>query len=388
MDPNIHNEIQKTLERINLESAIPGEVRHSLAEILPLIDKDSLTFIAEFYDLPIKPHMNMQKLADALPAKMCSMQQIAVLAVIMNERELAFLSRLLIAGPDGKYTKTILRDNFVRLDDSEFLMEVGLVFSFAQEGEISFLCTDETRYIYPFLIAPLVTGKRTQYQFIDRYLRAMTNLYRVFSLDHFVEVFTRQNPEFKLSKFGLESAVILLQKRGGDYLLMDDLIVTTNLIKDDEIYEGLYDFLDSVACEPYYVPEQDQLLKYEDDYYYDPSQELENLQSFILQELIPDKMLVEGLVDDIKIFCIEEWDVAHILSEFERRKIVLSSPKQSNDLIQLITDVKNTTRIATNRGFTPLELLRQGKPSSHSSSNSSSNATMTQGKITQLFPSS
>jgi hypothetical protein len=388
-------DLKDMLFRLNLEMAIPGEVRHSLSEILPRLKKERLMDLAYFYSVSGRSRMNKPELVDNLLERMQEFAQFVMLAVMLRDAEKDFLQSLISKNVKGRKTKDkpephtgiIIRDNYAPPLATGFLMDVGLVFSFIKDGQISFICTDEVLEAYPVLFSPTSEGMRIKYQYVHSYLLAMTNLYGVFPIQHFCDVFLSQNPGFGTTESDLLTVVYVLCKREQEYETDGSQVINTIYRSEPADPNGLSDLLRQVQDKPFYVPAKDELLKYEDDLYYPHTAELDALQSYLLQEICPDKMTAEELADEIKLLCMNDASMSEIMITFERHNLVFKNEKQVMELAPFIADVSNTSRMVSNRGFTPLELLRlSGIPRRHTSA-AASHLESSRAKITAIFPS-
>ena len=372
------DDLKGMLFRMNREAAIPGEVKHSNPEILPLLKKDRLLDMARFYSMPVKSKMNKAELVEGLLEKMQEFEQFLRIAVILKDTEKEFLRSLISKDTrdmNELHTGIIIRDNFVPPSAYEFLMKIGLVFSFIQEDKISFVCTDEAIEAYPVLFAPASDDIRRRYQYIHSYLLAMTNLYGVFPLSQFSSVFMMQNQGFGMPENELLSVLFVLCSREDEYETDGRQVFSTIYNSELADPDELDDLQMRVQGKPFYVPPKEEFLKYQDDFYYPPTAELEALHSFLLKEICPDEVMAEELADDIKLLCREEATLDEIMREFERRSLVFRDDKQIADLAAYIAAVSNTSRMISNRGYTPLELMNVYKK-----------PTKTRAKITSIFP--
>ena len=361
------DDLRNMLFRSNLEMAIPGEVRHSLAEILPLLRKERLMDLAYFYSVSGRSRMNKPELIENLLVRMQEFAQFVMIAVMLRDIEKDFLRSLIVINRMRRkakdkpepHTGIIVRDNYASPSATAFLMDIGLVFSFIKDGQISFICTDEVLEAYPVLFSPASENMRGKYQYVHSYLLAMTNLYGVFPIQHFIDVFLSQNPGFGATESDLMTVVYVLCKREQEYETDGSQVINT--IYNSELADpsGLRNLLRQVEGKPFYVPAKEELFKYEDDLYYPPTDELDALQSFLLQEICPDKTEAEELTDEIKLRCMSEATSDEMMKELEKHNLVFENEQQVEKLAKLIADVNNTSRMITNRGFTPSEILQQ-----------------------------
>ena len=108
---------------------------------------------------------------------------------------------------------------------------------------------------------------------------------------------------------------------------------------------------------PFYIPQKEKLLNYSDDLYMEITPEYDALRKAIQQEFKLEKEMTEYICEDIQLHCEMESSMQEMLNEFERRDIKFTDLQQVNRLVALITKLMNNTRIWSNRGHTPIELI-------------------------------
>ena len=185
------------------------------------------------------------------------------------------------------------------------------------------------------------------------YIKALVNLYGLVSKEKIVEIFNMQNDD-KIVADDIDKIVTSKTLDNEIFEYSEGHFIEESLLVDDDLEK----LLKRLGNKPYYIPEKSELLKYADQLYYQETQELENLKAFIKKEIIiNDEQMADELCDDIQIFagCMSgSMDI--IMYQFERRNIILKTEKQARDLMPLIIEVKNNTRVWENRGYTPKEM--------------------------------
>jgi hypothetical protein len=107
---------------------------------------------------------------------------------------------------------------------------------------------------------------------------------------------------------------------------------------------------------PYYIPNKMELIKYEDQFYYEDTEEYKKLKEFIQQNFINDDEILGCLCADIRIICGgQKFSINAVLDELYRRNIIFKNKKQKYKFIPLVMELANNTRIWANRGFAPKE---------------------------------
>ncbi|MOA02693.1 hypothetical protein D3C78_1221590 [compost metagenome] len=80
------------------------------------------------------------------------------------------------------------------------------------------------------------------------------------------------------------------------------------------------------------------------------------LKNYILTHMTKDVEMVDYLIDDIQFGCSMELPLQGLMNEFDRRSLVFEDPKQAQQVIDLVTEVYNHTRVWSNCGHTPSEI--------------------------------
>ncbi len=338
-------EFQKQLEQVNIENAIKGEMKTSLAEILQILTKERLYSLASAYDISGRSKLKKQELADKFFSFITDPGRLEETLLIAEPTEWEIFVKL--------YKRPFIQDHSIAYGRYAFLMERGLIYSFYIEDEVYFVIPDEIKQAYNSIDQKLFVKTRERYQIVRQYILAMTNLYGAFKADMLVEVFNKQNQ----TKIDIGEFLIIylhLARRDEQFYLHGDYIISDYFLYDamDEFEE----LLDDIKGKPYYIPEKNELLKFADDNYFEMTPQLTALKKFILNELCTDRQLVDYLIDDIQLACSMEAPIEEVMYEFERRGIGFKDRNQIKRFVPLIMDVYNHTRTWANCGHTPAEM--------------------------------
>ena len=181
----------------------------------------------------------------------------------------------------------------------------------------------------------------------------MTNLYGAFKPEKLIEIFNIQNDN-KLTEDEFTEIYQGVTAKQQAFSIYEDYIISDYFEYDemDEFEELLYNTKDK----PYYIPGKNEFLKYSDDLYFEMTPQLIELKKFVLKDMCKDEEIVDSLIDDIQLACSMESSMDEIKYEFERRNINFKSMSQLKNLISLIIEVNNNTRIWSNHGYTPIEM--------------------------------
>jgi len=189
---------------------------------------------------------------------------------------------------------------------------------------------------------------------ITHYIIALTNLYGMVHKDKIVEIYNSQNEDQVTSRDiekilsnppeSLEEAFVLVHK---------DYFVAEAIIENDD-----FDLmLRKKADKPYYVPEKDDLLRYVDDTYFEKSKQYKELLHYLKKNFFEARdEKAEWLAEEIQGMCQFGVELQMIFDSFNNMKVNFKDMNQANEVVQLIMELSNNTRIWENNGHTPHEI--------------------------------
>jgi len=189
------------------------------------------------------------------------------------------------------------------------------------------------------------------------YIAALTHLYGIVHKEKVVEIFNQQNEE-KIDVAVLDN---LIKENNGFFTEQYAKIFKEYFISDAIFDED--DFESELAQKegkPYYIPEKKKLLKYSDNFYFEKNKEYRKLLNYVTKYITDgNKFMADQICDDIQLACQDEsFNFNYIFNEFDRRGYVFENEEQINDIAQLVIDLANNTRLWTNNGHTPNELVQ------------------------------
>lgn len=188
-------------------------------------------------------------------------------------------------------------------------------------------------------------------ELIFTYLKSLTNLYGIVSKSKVVEIFNLQNDD-TINEKDLDNAIKLKSLNNEIFVYYENYFVEVSIIFGKTFNE----LLKLQENKPFYIPDKMELMKYEDQFYYEDSSEYKKLKDFIVQNFINDEEILGCLCADIRIICGgQNFSINAVLAELYRRNIKFKNKKQMYNFIPLVMELANNTRIWANRGFAPKE---------------------------------
>lgn len=347
--------LEEMMEQSNIKHAIIGEMNMSLKEILGGLTKTRLSALARAYQVPGRSKMKQGELAAALLDVMTRPEVMEAYLQLLDKEEYEMFGELNQA--------PFIQNNYVIYGHYAYLLELGLVFSYFQEGKVYLVMPEEIKETYGRLSAGGVFLEEQKWRrLIMDYVEAASNLYGICTLDKLAEIINAHQGTGFIARDELEEAVqySLVRQQKFDYVAEEDAIVNITLLGEDEDgnedAENWRDLLKQTAGKPHYVPDQEEFLRYADDMYFEMTPQLTALKVFVLKHLSNNEELVDSLIDDIQLAISMEQPMQEVIHEFDRRGIVFEDMKQVERIVELLTAIHNTTRRWSNCGHTPNEL--------------------------------
>lgn len=189
---------------------------------------------------------------------------------------------------------------------------------------------------------------------IDEYIISLSSLYGLVHKEKVVEIYNMQN-ENEITLSHLE----LIMENNEDMLESHFVYVEGNYFVHETIiaFDEFDLYITQKMGKPYYIPDKKELLKYKDQFYFEKPKEYWILVDYITRELVEnDKQRAEEVSEDIQGLCQSEASPVVVLENISRL-IEFKDEKQISELMNLIMNLSNNTRIWANNGYTPNELF-------------------------------
>jgi len=190
-----------------------------------------------------------------------------------------------------------------------------------------------------------------------KYIIALTNLYGMVSKEKVVEIYNSHHQD----QVTLNEVEVYLQNPPDE---LEKAFVYPH--KGHFVADSILEFdefeimLAKKADKPFHVPNQEELLKYADHYYFEETRQYRALYDYIKKNFYDeDDFKAEMLAEDIHGSCQIGNDFDCILKEFTRRGLSFKDANQVNKVMQLIMDLSNNIRIWENNGHTPQEIFER-----------------------------
>lgn len=336
------------LEQTNIQHAIVGEMSSSLRETLGGLNKTRISSLARTYNISGRSKMKKDELVLALLEQITNPAIMESALLILDTEEWAML--------ESVYASPFVQDNFVPYGFYHLLLDLGLVYTFFDNNKLYMVMPEEVKDTFKQVNTDTFKQAHSRQFLVLEYVQALTNLYGVFTLDQLLAIYNEQNASDPLSEQELTAYVEQFLSRQQKFVMESGYLMYGGLAAEESDEGELERLLEQIQDKPHYVPDKNELLKYADDGYFEITSQLEEMKKYILAHLTNDVELADYLIDDIQFACSMELPIQQVINEFERRNLVFKDAKQVEQVVHLLTEVRNNTRIWSNCGHTPSEL--------------------------------
>ena len=217
-----------------------------------------------------------------------------------------------------------------------------------------FVIPDEIKKTYDELIKSGFSDVKEFADLIHQYAQAAVNLYGVISQEELVEIFNSQNEQ----KTNIDANFNVYMKHiylNCDYCLWEEYVVHEDFEEDD--FETVKDLIRDTKNKPRYIPEKSEFLRYADWNYYENTKQLIDLSKFLINKCGVSDKTINGLMFDLHWEFAEGFSVQNYFDVLESHNVIIKE-NQLNELVSLMMDCCNNTRIWANKGYTPNELMK------------------------------
>ena len=189
---------------------------------------------------------------------------------------------------------------------------------------------------------------------VSDYIIALCNLYGMVHKKKVVDIYNMQHAE-KITLKEVESIQEKLPKEIDEAWIdvHQGYFVSSSILEHREF---LY-YIREKGSKPYYIPEKEELLKYLDGFYFEKTKEYHQFVHELKKNYKVNQEKAEDLVSDVVALCQFNYSTQGVISRLEEMGLVFSGEKDLNNVVKLIMNLMNNTRIWENNGYTPEEMF-------------------------------
>src|SRR5690625_1509336 len=194
---------------------------------------------------------------------------------------------------------------------------------------------------------------------IHDYIISLTNLYGLVHKDKVLEIYNSQNKNLadieeindivRLDSNKLRDSFVFIN---GNYFVQEAIMYFGEFEKKLAERKG----------KPFYIPPKKELLNYKDEFYFEKTKHYFALLHYVTKHFTKgNKQRATDICEDIQLMCQDEFALSDILNRFNQLGIVFDSENQVTEVMNLVVNLANNTRMWANNGFTPIELATYEK---------------------------
>ena len=227
------------------------------------------------------------------------------------------------------------------------------------QDDVNITILKETKALYKKINTKAFQKKRKNFRMVSDYLLACKNLYGIFSIEKFLEIYNGQN-EDKINKRTVFDVFQSMSEGNDGLILQDDIFIESSLIEYKE-YETLKN---QQGDKPFYIPEQKVFLQYADDAYMEHNPQFEVLKRYLIRKKKVEEKFAVQLCTVIREDFIVGIPLQDVVAHFDEAEITWTSEKQFDEMLEILVKCYNNTRMIGNRGYTPNEIaaFHQSEP--------------------------
>ncbi|MCK5848977.1 MAG: SEC-C domain-containing protein [Caldisericia bacterium] len=198
-------------------------------------------------------------------------------------------------------------------------------------------------------------GRSPVRKLLDLYAKATVNLYGVISKREFVTIFNSQNAE-QTTPDEVVTLLLRLVLKHKRYCFYKHYIVHYWTI-DNFAYADSW--ISAQGDKPMFIPEKNELLKFENEYYESEKQAScwNKLFKFILKEW-PDNYNNYRFYNELKRISAFSIGIQPVSELLEKYNFVFKGEKNAKAFFDLLMDACNNTRLWSNKGYSPNEMRK------------------------------
>lgn len=316
----------------------PKEER--LADIYDSYTKEDIIIIAKLHHMKKYSSYKKVELIKYVTEFITSEEEITKYFCLLKDIELEAFNKVLkgpyqISDEDGELYEYLLSGGYLALS-----------------YDMKVVAPSDVALAYEMINTKEFHKKRKRVCLISEYLHALNYLYGVTPINIVIEIFNKYEKHL-LSKEELLDAYEIILRYQSDFILMEDKFIDNNLVEGNTYLE----FLKVVEGKSYYVPSKEKISQLGNVYCSEISEELYELYSLLEHDFHLDDELVIDICayieENIRLGCKMD-DIFNVL---KRAGIDFDSTKQIEEMTTILSSLWNNTRMITNLGFTPYELV-------------------------------
>ena len=315
-----------------------------LKEALVLRRKKDLCKTAKVYGIRGLASKRKEELIDCIVQVLTDRERMAEYLLLLELPAWRFFQRAM----KGK----VGRSHMMEKEPCDALQESGLLQVFRNGDAFCCVVPDEVREVCHALENDGFVKRKKRADLLHTYAVAAANLYGVIPLHDLLALFNSQN-KVPAAMEELRSVVSAHSQGDCVYLLWEEYLVHSAFRENN--FEDVPDLLAQIGEKPRYVPERQELLRYQDPEYYEETLQTKALRQYLCERLDLDRDLAALLVAEFYNLLTVDAKPQHLFQLFDEYRIQLAEENFAT-LSDLIAAMSYHTRRWSHNGHTPKEI--------------------------------
>lgn len=193
------------------------------------------------------------------------------------------------------------------------------------------------------------------------YVVALTNLYGIAPKDIVLEAYNTQNQK-RVTKEDLEKEV----KASAADLAQHFVISMEEYFVDDSLVmfkADIPELLEEKADKAHYIPEKEELLRYQDDYYFEKTTAYQVFFDYMKNYFHGEEEYTQKVCEQVYDTIHLDEDTSNTFNELERMGVRLKTEEQVLNIHKLVEEMFYYMRLWQNNGHSLVEIAEmQGEP--------------------------
>lgn len=339
--------------QIKMKSAIKGVPTSSLADILPQKTVADLREMAKLAMVPGAGKMKKADLVESLRAELPKETQVATKLSLLSLPQWEFFRNVLDV--------EALPDDQIFVDLYLIAQNFGLLQAFYHDGEMTFVVPDEVKQTCRAFIENSEFEDIGKAVILKEYAKAAVNLYGIIPLDELAAIYNSHNSDKTDEDELFQNLLIFIRETDSDFYFWDEYLVHPGF--EDEDFEAVDDLAAEIEGKPWYIPEKESFLCYADEFHWEETAQSEKLERYLKTSFGFDTVDARSMTAELALTSAGEMPWQEQVDMVMEATGSFKSDAQAEKFFKLLMDLRNNSRIWSNKGHTPNELsARMGGP--------------------------
>ena len=342
----LRKKLYAAVKEVNIEDASHSVPVYSHEEILECRGITELRRLGKLLEVKYYGKLSKQEL---IPKVVEAINRPAVLRILFNKLKRTEWEFLLNA-----IAQKEVSDELFLIECYASAQQMGILQLFYHDNKLCLVVPNEIKATYKQLEKSGYVGEKDFRLNVIGFAVAAINLYGVISQDDFMALYNSRNER----QTSIDEAFSILDEQVCDsigFCFWDEYLVEDSFEEDD--FEGVKGLAAEQKGKPRYFPTIEKFMQYSDWDYFEFTRPLEVLQCYLRRfNNDPDEVVV--LLERIHDYCAEEAKPQVFLDFLDASGVTFKDKNEIYEMLQILMDVQNNTRLWRNNGHTPNELIQ------------------------------